>query len=88
MNHSKQEHDQLLEERGSQMQQQKNLEEQLSTMKKEYFFSVALCIKLNLSLYKETNNIDIQSLYELLQAESIPVEMWPRWVVNQLEKKR
>jgi hypothetical protein len=87
MQTSQKQQEQLVEEKGNQMQQQKNLEEQLSTMKKEYFFSVALCIKLNLSIHKEMNNVEIQSLYELLQAESIPVEMWPRWVLNQLKKR-
>jgi len=64
------------------------LEEQIAGLKKEYFFAVALAIKLNISLYNINNaqkNIEIQSLYDTVQSQDVPTDKWSTWLVKQLD---
>ena len=33
------------------------------------------------------HNIEIQSMYEAMQSESVPIDSWPKWIISHLGRK-
>jgi len=57
--------------------------EEHETLKRKYFFTLALAIKLTLSENKITN-IDVQNLYDT--GKYLPFLEWDEWIQQRLEK--
>merc|ERR1711991_159169 len=57
--------------------------EDAQVLKREYFFSLALGIKLSLALKGKSANIDVSSLYEL--AKDMKMSEWNTWILEQSE---
>jgi len=76
-------HAKLQEEGSVYKSSMENLEKQMDLLRREYFFSTALAVKLNLSGSKvEVQNIGIQSLFEKAIREEVPLEQWPKWITS------
>jgi len=54
-------------------------------LKKEYFLSLAVSVKLHRSLVSESSNVDVISLYEQAVSHNVPVRSWPEWLSNNLD---
>ncbi len=61
-------------------------EKELVNMQQELFFSIAVGIKLNLSMQGRSSNKNIISLYEQAVAAQVPKSEWNVWLHKQFEK--
>lgn len=59
-------------------------EELVSRLKQELFCSIAVSIKLNLSMHGQPSNKNIGPLYELCCKLNIPRQAWNNWVHKEL----
>lgn len=59
-----------------------------AVMKRQYFFSTALAVKLNFSLLgQNVNGLDTQEMYEAVVAQAVPVSDWPAWIACAVEAR-
>eukprot|EP01103_Thecamoeba_quadrilineata_P011547 TRINITY_DN2783_c0_g1_i1.p1 TRINITY_DN2783_c0_g1~~TRINITY_DN2783_c0_g1_i1.p1 ORF type:complete len:836 (+),score=248.75 TRINITY_DN2783_c0_g1_i1:3-2510(+) len=67
-----------------------SLQRELESLKKMYFSSLALGIKLSFvskpGQKRRDVNIDTAQLYEEILASSVPYAQWSKWINNQMEK--
>ena len=66
---------------------EKSAVDQLETLKKQYFMSLAVGVKLQGSLAGWFCNADMHELYEILLNEKVPIESWPEWANEQIKKR-
>jgi len=64
----------------------KNGEETLKSLEWELFYSLAVAIKLNMSLRGTHCTQNITKLFDLATEKNIPRSTWNRWIHQQLEK--
>jgi len=64
-------------------QKQKELEAELQKVKRKYFFTLALNIKINKSLF----DMDINALYSWATEQKIPVDQWDNWILQHAHNK-
>ena len=60
----------------------KNLEKSLKRMKKEFFFSTAIAIKLSYSNTGNHCNINARDMWEVAQREQIAFSQYPSWIAE------
>jgi len=58
--------------------------EEHETLKRKYFFTLAVAIKLTRSQKGRSTNVDVHSLYET--GKNLPFVEWDEWIQQQLEK--
>jgi len=58
---------------------------QIDTLKREYFFSTAVALKLTCFVKGKLVNVSINALYEQIQKNNIPFIEWPSWIKAHLE---
>jgi len=61
------------------------LEKDIKLLKKEYFHSIAVGIKLHRSIDGDYRNIDISELFDLCLKNNIPFKDWPAWLASRFE---
>jgi len=60
------------------------LQEEIRTLKRHYFMSVGIAVKLSKALMGEHSNLDLDSLFEIAVREGIPYQEWARWMADKM----
>jgi hypothetical protein len=63
----------------------KKFMEDVEALKKEYFFTLALGVKLNRAIQQKPTNIDVAEMWKA--AQPIPWQQWNNWVLAEIDKK-
>jgi hypothetical protein len=56
----------------------------VESLKKEYFFTLALGVKLNRAMQSKPTNVDVAQLWK--SAQSLSWQQWNTWILEQISK--
>jgi len=59
---------------------------QIDTLKKQYFFTLTLALKLSKAAIGEACNLETEPLYQAVLSAQIPIDQWPLWLTSQMKR--